>query len=139
VLLSGDILISIGAANVTLHRVGDGRLPAGWQVTIMESLDRLAGLPLRRVYPGHGGPLDDPRATIADRQRRTEWRLRQTLELLREQPRAAYEVSQALYQPPVSTSSVGLSQSLGYLDALEARGQAVAEERDGLRRYRPGA
>jgi glyoxylase-like metal-dependent hydrolase (beta-lactamase superfamily II) len=134
-LLSGDILVSIGAANVTLHRVGDGRLPAGWQLTINASLDRLARLPLRRVYPGHGQPIDDPATTLADRLRRTQARLDQVLGLLRDGPRTAYEVAQALYQPPVGTSSLGLSQSLGYLDALEALGQVVGDEHAGIRRY----
>jgi glyoxylase-like metal-dependent hydrolase (beta-lactamase superfamily II) len=134
-LLSGDILLGNAASNVTLHQVGDGRLPAGWQVTILDSLRRLAPLPLRRVYPGHGPIIDDPAATIAERIARVESRLAQIKAML-EPPRTAYEVSLALYEPPVATTWVGLSAALGYVDALEARGEAVVEERDGVRRYR---
>lgn len=134
-LMSGDILVGIGAANVTLHRSGDGRLPAGWQVTIIESLERLAQLPLECVYPGHGARIDQPLAIIADRQRRTEARLQQVVGLLQAGPLTAFEICQQLYQPPVSTSSLGLSQAIGYVDALEMRGEAVATELDGRRRY----
>jgi glyoxylase-like metal-dependent hydrolase (beta-lactamase superfamily II) len=134
-LLSGDILLGNGASNVTLHRVGDGRLPAGWQLQIVESLRTLAALPLRRVYPGHGPIIDDPAGTIAERIERVEARLGQVRAWLVE-PLTAYEVSLRLYEPPVATTWVGLSAALGYVDALEARGQAAVEEHDGVRRYR---
>jgi glyoxylase-like metal-dependent hydrolase (beta-lactamase superfamily II) len=136
-LLSGDILLGAGASNVTLHRVGDGRLPAGWQLTILDSLRRLAALPLRRVYPGHGRVIDDPAGVIAERIARAEARLAQVRGWLAERPLTAYEVSLRLYAPPVATSWVGLSAALGYVDALEARGEAAVEEAGGVRRYRP--
>ena len=97
-LLSGDILLGNGASNVTLHRVGDGRLPAGWQLQIVESLRRLAALPLRRVYPGHGPIIDDPAATIAERIARVEARLDQIAGWLVARPMTAYEVSLALFE-----------------------------------------
>jgi glyoxylase-like metal-dependent hydrolase (beta-lactamase superfamily II) len=135
-LLSGDIVVTIGAANVTLHHVGEGRQPAGWQLTIMASLERLRRLPLRWLYPGHGEVSEAPLALIDDRLQRAEARLRQVWGLLQAGPLTAYELSLALYQPPVGTSSLGLSQALGYIDALAARGLVVADERAAVQRYR---
>ncbi|MCC6626735.1 MAG: MBL fold metallo-hydrolase [Chloroflexi bacterium] len=133
-LLSGDVLVGNGAANVTLHRVGDGHLPAGWQLDILASLRRLAALAPSRIFPGHGPTIESPAATIAERLARVESRLAQVLAYLAA-PRTAYDVSGYLYDAPVATTWVGLSAALGYVDALEARGAAVVETRHGVRFY----
>ena len=134
-LLSGDIVVGIGSTNVTLHQVGDGRLPAGWQLTITDSIRSLAALDLRRIYPGHGRVLDDAPTVLAERLQRIDARLAQVRDVIAAGPRTAYAVAQALYEPALAGSLAGLIQAIGYLDALEMLGQAVAAEQDGLRRY----
>jgi glyoxylase-like metal-dependent hydrolase (beta-lactamase superfamily II) len=134
VVITGDVLVGNGASNVTLHRVGDGHLPAGWQLDIVASLHRLAALGASLAIPGHGPVIEDPAATIAERLRRVESRLTTVLDFLAT-PRTAYDVCRHLYDEPVSSTWVGLSAALGYVDALEARGLAVAETRAGMRHY----
>jgi glyoxylase-like metal-dependent hydrolase (beta-lactamase superfamily II) len=134
-LLSGDIVVSIGSTNVTLHQVGDGTLPAGWQQMIADSLRSLTMLDLQRIYPGHGEAIDDPASALADRLQRIKSRLAQARALLDDRPRTAYELAQVIYEPSVAGSMAGLIQAIGYLDTLELRGQARATEEDGLRRY----
>ena len=134
-LLSGDILVGIGAANVTLHPVGDGRLPASWQPTIADSLRRLRALAPRLIVPGHGPEISDAPAAIQDRLARIDSRLEQTRALLGQAPRPAYQLSLDLYGSKLGNSLFGLSQAIGYLDALECAGEAQAEERAGVRVY----
>src|SRR5262249_34050586 len=102
---------------------------------IFDSLDTLAGLDAELAYPGHGPLLTGARAAIADRLTRARQRLEEVAGLIAETPRSAYEVSLALYPPEIGTSGLGLSQSIGYLAALEALGRARSELRDGVRRY----
>lgn len=135
-LLSGDIVVGIGSTNVTLHQVGHGARPAGWQLTIADSIRSLAALPVRRIYPGHGEVIEDAPAALEDRLRRIDGRLAEVQSQLSAAPHTAYEVAQAIYEPAVAGSMAGLSQAIGYLDALEARGRAVAEAAGGRRRYR---
>jgi glyoxylase-like metal-dependent hydrolase (beta-lactamase superfamily II) len=107
-------------------------------VDIIASLRRLAALDPVQVFPGHGPVIDDPATTIAERLNRVESRLGQVLSLLAT-PRTAFDVCAHIYDHPIATSWIGLSAALGYVDALEARGAAVAEERLGVRYYRQGA
>lgn len=131
-LMSGDILLGNGASNVTLHRMAR---PGRWLLDILDSLELLAGLDVSIAYPGHGPMIVDGGAVIRSRQRRARERLDQVEAMVREHPRSAFDVSRAIYPPAIGTTSLGLSQALGYLEALVALGRATSHLRHGRRMY----
>jgi glyoxylase-like metal-dependent hydrolase (beta-lactamase superfamily II) len=131
-LITGDIVVGNGGASVTLHPLPR---PARWLLEIFESLEKLAALDAEVVYPGHGPLLKGARTAIADRLARARQRLEEVGRLIAGTPLSAYQVSRALYPPEIGAAALGLSQSIGYLEALEAQGRARSELRDGVRRY----
>ncbi|HEY3080348.1 MAG TPA: MBL fold metallo-hydrolase [Chloroflexota bacterium] len=131
-LITGDIVVGNGGASVTLHPLPR---PARWLLDIFDSLEKLAGLDAEVAYPGHGPLLTGARAAIADRLARARQRLEEVAGLIAEAPCSAYQVSLVLYPPEIGTAALGLSQSIGYLEALEALGRARSELQSGVRRY----
>ena len=131
-LITGDIVVGNGGASVTLHPMPR---PARWLLDIFESLAKLAGLDAELAYPGHGRLVTGAGAAIADRLTRARQRLEEVAGLIAEAPRSAYEVATALYPPEVAAATLGLSQAIGYLEALTVLGRARSELRDGVRRY----
>jgi glyoxylase-like metal-dependent hydrolase (beta-lactamase superfamily II) len=134
-LLSGDIVLGNGGANVTLYPYPGGR-PARWVLDIMDSLETLAALGPERVVPGHGPEIfRDATPEIAERRARIGRRLDDVGELVRGHSRSAWDVSLAIYPPPVAGTTLGLFQTIGYLEALEAEGRVRSAVRDGKREY----
>jgi glyoxylase-like metal-dependent hydrolase (beta-lactamase superfamily II) len=134
-LITGDIVVGNGGASVTLHPLPR---PARWLLDIFDSLEKLARLDAEVVYPGHGPLLKGARTAISERLARARQRLEEVAGLVAAAPRSAYEVASALYPPELATTGLGLSQSIGYLEALEALGRARSELQGGVRRYTVG-
>lgn len=87
------------------------------------SLDRLAERGFDRLLPGHRERIDDPRKRIDQLRRFHEHRTEQTLEALGE-PATAAEVMHELFGTlPATEIFPGMSEAIGHLDVLEARGQ----------------
>ena len=61
------------------------------------SLDKLADTASRILYPGHGAPVTEPQARIADLAAHRHDRSRQILEALTERPATAAELTQVIY------------------------------------------
>jgi glyoxylase-like metal-dependent hydrolase (beta-lactamase superfamily II) len=134
-LLSGDVVLGNGGANVTLYPYPRGR-PARWVLDIMDSLEALAALGPERVLPGHGPEIArDAAAEIAARRARVGRRLGEVAGLVRGHHRTAWDVSLAIYPPPVAGTTLGLFQTIGYLEALEATGRVRSVVRGGNREY----
>jgi glyoxylase-like metal-dependent hydrolase (beta-lactamase superfamily II) len=133
-LITGDIVVGNGGASVTLHPLPR---PARWLLDIFDSLEKLARLEAEVAYPGHGPLLRGASAAITEKLARARQRLEEVAGLIGEAPRSAYEVACALYPPELARAGLGLSQSIGYLEALEALGRASSELRRGVRRYAP--
>jgi glyoxylase-like metal-dependent hydrolase (beta-lactamase superfamily II) len=133
-LISGDIVVATGGSNVTLYSYPEGR-PDRWIPEILASLDRLANLEPQTIYPGHGDVLEDGVRVIAERKAGVLSRLEQVEALASERPITAYEVSLAIYQPPLAGSPPALAQSIGYLEGLEAMGRVRSAVIVGRRRY----
>ena len=132
-LISGDIVLGNGGASVTLHTMAR---PGSWLLDIFASLEKLAALEVDVVYPGHGPLVSDGRAGIVDRLTRARQRLDEVAALLDGGTRTAYEVSTALYPPAIAAGGIGLSQAIGYLDALEVQGRACSRREGATRLYR---
>jgi len=87
-----------------------------------ESLSRLRKAGDDRFLPGHGDRIDDPAGRIADIISAHETRTERVREIL-DGPTVPAAVMQALFDDlPVTEQFSGLSEAVGHLDVLEARG-----------------
>jgi glyoxylase-like metal-dependent hydrolase (beta-lactamase superfamily II) len=138
VFLAGDHLLEKVSPNPLIELGPDGRdghfRPL---LAYVESVGRMRALAIDLVLPGHGPPFGGHRAVIdallgfyAKRQARIR-------EVLADGPRTAYEVSRTLFpsQRP-GDAFLTISETVANLEVLEARGEVVAEEADGVRRHR---
>ena len=97
-----------------------------------DSLDRLAGEPFDRLLPGHRAEIDDPagrvRAIRTAHEERTE-----AVAALVDGPTAPVDVMEGLFGDlPATEQFSGMSEAVGHLDVLEARGRLIKRERGRL-------
>lgn len=113
----------------------DDRVPS--LRTYIENLERTARMDPAVVLGGHGPPVTDARALVADRLRMHDRRKRKILGLLGVDGSTAFAVAQRMWgdvawkQPLLCVSEV-----LGHLDLLVADGAATGETRDGVEYWR---
>ncbi len=138
VLFSADHLLEKVSPNPILELGPKGEEGAFLPLLrYLESLARTRALPVRLVLPGHGPPFDDHRAVIdglLSFYRRRQARIR---ELLGERPLTGYELTCALF-PRAGPGDLFLtvSEAMGNLEVLEARGEVVRESGGGVYRFR---
>jgi len=101
------------------------------------SLDRLREEPYGRFLPGHGSRIDDPAGRIGEIRAAHERRTDEVRSLL-DGPTTPAEVMAGLFGDlPATEAFGGMSEAVGHLDVLEARGEVVCD-RDGEQfRYEP--
>jgi glyoxylase-like metal-dependent hydrolase (beta-lactamase superfamily II) len=133
-LIAGDILIGHAGASVTLHAMPR---PGRWLLQIFDSLDRLSGLDVERAFPGHGALIEEAGQVIPLRRQRAAQRLDEVAGMVRERPWSAFQLSTTIYPPQIGTNFMGLSQAIGYLEALVCQERARSEVRAGVREYEP--
>ena len=106
----------------------------------LASLETMAGMNLKLVYPGHGDPVTDPGALI---RRTIEHHIKRKAEVaahLGEQPKSPYEIASEVY-PDVSgyDSFLAVSEVVAHLDLVVEDGAAVTtEDESGVIRYAAG-
>jgi glyoxylase-like metal-dependent hydrolase (beta-lactamase superfamily II) len=84
------------------------------------------------ILPGHGDPFTGAAALVEQRLAMHDRRAEKILAALTH-PRSAADVGRDLWRHvPVTQAYLVLSEVLGHLDLLEARGAVAAEERDGV-------
>ncbi len=89
------------------------------------------------MLPGHGDPIDDHVALIDERMRLHERRAAKLLRMLAERPSTAFELAQAMWgNVAVTQAYLTLSEVLGHVDLLLARGDVVEDEVEGVVRFR---
>jgi len=87
------------------------------------------------ILPGHGDAFAGAAALVARRLAMHERRAEKLLAAL-DRPRTAADLGRDLWRHvPVAQAYLVLSEVLGHLDLLEARGAVRAEERDGVVAY----
>jgi glyoxylase-like metal-dependent hydrolase (beta-lactamase superfamily II) len=101
------------------------------------SLERMAGMDLRLVYPGHGEPVTDPQALIASTIEHHYKRKASVASHLGAEAKTPYEIAQEIY-PKVTGYDIFLavSEVIAHLDLVVDDGDAVIEESDGVVHYR---
>jgi len=113
----------------------------------LESLRRVADLPVDTLLPAHRRETGELRARAAELQTHHARRLENVREALRRQPGlTAYQVAGAMRWQirceswetfPVTQKFFAVGEALAHLDHLQALGEAGQEERDGLVRWYP--
>jgi len=104
---------------------------------MLASLDRLAALgDIDVALPGHGRPITEVAAVIADARRGFERRLDETRAAVRRGPAGAYEITTRMFGDEPDLEATGhLTEVLSYLKHLRRRGEVVRET-DAAGRYR---
>ena len=121
-LFTGDTILSTGT---TVIAPPDGDMRA-----YMASLDRLAALDLAVIFPGHGPPIDEPYAKIAEYVAHRRMREAQIVDAIDAGVARIPEIVARLYAdvPPILHGMAGLTVR-AHLDKLIAEG-CVREEAD---------
>lgn len=98
VLFTGDLILGRGSSMITY--------PEGDLAAYLRSLDRLAELQPRMLFPGHWDPVIDAAAKIVEYREHRLARERQLLAELRRGPGTAEELTQRVYAAEVGDSKV---------------------------------
>jgi glyoxylase-like metal-dependent hydrolase (beta-lactamase superfamily II) len=144
-LLAGDHLLEKISSNPIAHAPVGVRDPAALAASpdrprtligYVESLRATAAADRGEfVLPGHGEPFRGASELVAKRMAMHERRAEKILDALTH-PRSAADVGRDLWRHvPVTQAFLVLSEVLGHLDLLEARGAVAAREHDGAVLY----
>jgi glyoxylase-like metal-dependent hydrolase (beta-lactamase superfamily II) len=137
-LIGGDHLIAKISSNPLISRPLDGNTderPKALRI-YLDSLAATAAMPLTRVWPGHGEPVEDHVALIDERRRLHARRAEKLHRLIAERPRSAFELAQAMWgNVAVTQAYLTLSEVLGHTDLLVDDGRAREVEADGVVRF----
>jgi glyoxylase-like metal-dependent hydrolase (beta-lactamase superfamily II) len=132
ILICADHLIAHISSNPLMARPLDGskQRPKAL-VTYLRSLAKTRELPAAMLLPGHGEPITDHAALIAERFELHRRRAAKLEALIAERPRTAYELAQELWgNVAVTQAFLTLSEVVGHVDLLIDAG-AVREVADG--------
>lgn len=131
-LFAGDTLLPHISPNPLLEPEGDSpaqRRPSLKQY--MESLDKLESLDLKKVYPGHGPVITDPRSIIRYMREHHERRMDVIEGLLDWEGKSPYQLSCQLY-PHVNGYDhfLAVSEVTAHLDMLIEQKRAARQKGD---------
>jgi glyoxylase-like metal-dependent hydrolase (beta-lactamase superfamily II) len=133
ILLAGDHLLAHISSNPLITRPPDGAPRMQALVTYMESLRQTRAMDLDLVLPGHGDPITDHRALIDQRFSMHGRRAQKLYDLIKERPRTAHELAQALWgNIAVTQAFLTLSEVIGHTDLLVNEGRAREVEDHGV-------
>lgn len=114
-LLSGDLILGMGTTVVDP--------PDGDMEDYMASLSRLAGMPLRALFPGHGPVLASTAAKIREYQAHRDERERQVLDALAKGAETADAIVRIVYvDVPAELHPFAARSVTAHLQWLERRG-----------------
>ncbi|MYI82774.1 MAG: hypothetical protein F4056_05530 [Chloroflexi bacterium] len=138
-LYSGDTLLPDTTPTPGLHfpAAADGAPGERWRSLppFVASVERLRGLGVRRVLPGHGAPVEGEAAErlFVRFERHHARRSALVRALLDERADSAFGLVRRLFPHlPDARIAQALAELIGQLDVLVARGEAIAEPRDGV-------
>jgi glyoxylase-like metal-dependent hydrolase (beta-lactamase superfamily II) len=146
-LFSGDTLLPTTIPTAGLHfpgaipgAPGEGDPDARWPSLppFLRAVERLRALHVRRVFPGHGGIVDDPEPLFARFEAHHARRATRIRALLAAEPATAYELARGLF-PRLPAERIGqaVTEVIGHLDLLVEQQQAEPVDAGaGVRRYR---
>lgn len=138
-LFSGDQLIPGSIPNPGWHYDLSVEPPRRFRSlpAFAASLEKVGGLGVRRLYPGHGEQSDAVEQELERNRRHHAKRQGQLREALAAGPATPYELMRALFpRLPDRRLWQAMAEVVGQIDALVERGEAVEVEQDGLLQIR---
>lgn len=138
--IAGDHILESINPNPLLRRPNPGHTRGKALVEYRESLRRSRALPLGRVYPGHGAPIEDGVPVIDKLLAQHDRRNERIMAQLTPEGTTAYTLARQLY-PDLEMPHLylGLSVAAGQLEVLELDGKVKLEWRDGTAHYFPAS
>lgn len=140
-LFSGDHVLGDITPNISVH----GREHRYLLVHYLESLDRVAGLDVRLVLPGHRSPFEDAAKRVEELEHHHALRTAEVADVLDGAPRTAYEVASRMsWDIPLETWEAfpvvqrwfATGEALSHLWYLEHEGDVNVLEEDDRVRFR---
>ena len=138
-LFSGDQLIPGSIPNPGWHYDLSVEPPRRFRglPAFAASLEKVGGLGVRRLYPGHGERSDAVEQELERNRRHHAKRQGQLREALAAGPATPYELMRALFpRLPDRRLWQAMAEVVGQIDALVERGEAVEVEQGGFLRIR---
>lgn len=106
-------------------------------IEYLESLDKLSTLPLTTVFPGHGPPIEDPRAVIEEIRSHHRRRTETLAGMLDDGGKSAWQLANELFPRLEGFDNfLAVSEVVAHIDLLVDQGLAEPVERDGITFYR---
>lgn len=139
IAFGGDLLLDKVSSNPLLEPPLAGELDRPKPlIQYNQSLQRIAELPITKLYTGHGEPVTDVKGLVEIRLEKQRARAEKVLAMIRKQPLTAFEVCQMLFPKIYEKQlSLTLSETIGQLDYLENLGYIRLDERnDGILVYK---
>jgi len=122
VLFTGDVVLN-GTTSVVSPKAG------GDMARYIATLERLRKLRVKRICPGHGDVIDEPRAKIDEYLAHRAMRERQILDVLSAGPARIPEITERLYQDtPAELQEMARRQVHAHLLKLRADGKAAGRD-----------
>ena len=137
-LFSADHVLAHTTPNISLF-IGDGGNPLG---DYLDSLNRVAALPVKLTLPAHGNLISDLPARVKEIIAHHEARLQEMLQVLDEQSINAYQLAAAVswsidwQEMPPFHKRFALTETLAHLELLRIRGQLVRNKINGIFEYK---
>ncbi|HUW64785.1 MAG TPA: MBL fold metallo-hydrolase [Spirochaetia bacterium] len=135
---AGDFLLPDITPNPVMEPdPGNGGKRAESLRQYLASLDLVAPLRVRMVWPGHGDPFTDLAGVVARARKHHARRLDDIFSLVGDHWLTPYEITGLVY-PKLSEFNVflGFSEVMSHLDLLEQQGRLVRRENGGVLSYR---
>ncbi len=99
----------------------------------LESIAKMDALDIKRVFPGHGKPIDNHRRLIAKQIDRLHARKEQCFDMVKSGADTIPKITEAMYSHASESGwFLGLTMVLGYLDLLSAEKRIVRTVIDGV-------
>jgi glyoxylase-like metal-dependent hydrolase (beta-lactamase superfamily II) len=132
ILFSGDHLLERVSPNPLIDFRQDGEPPSNKPlITYFESLERVRALDVDLVLPGHAAPFIEPREIIESLSTFYERRQAKMLDAIGRRSLTVFDVMQELFPSSSAFELIlTLSETLGNLEVLEAKG-SIERETDG--------
>ncbi|SEA22134.1 Glyoxylase, beta-lactamase superfamily II [Thalassobacillus cyri] len=136
ILLGADVLIQHISSNALVEPDKKGRrLPTVHQS--VQSLNKIASLPVDLVYSGHGVPIENPHALIAKRLRRIDEKGNKIISLIKNGASTGSEIAKTYYGNTYKQQfSLVMSEIIGQLDYLEHQEIVTKTVENGVFRYK---
>ena len=130
-LLAGDSILPDITPNLSPDPSSPSFLPLE---NFIRSLDRLAELPIKTVYPGHGEPFTDLRERVEEIKRHHDERKALVLRAASPQPITAYDISKKIFGDGLTNFDQGLAFNEIYIHLVQLEKENLIErlEKNGL-------